>query len=381
MLTAHTVETDDVDAAVREILEQLDINRNIQKNSVGLIFCYVDFIESGVVEAVCKALPFDVLGCTTLGIALPEAVNDDMLALVVLTSDEVVFSAGVSEALGTDAEARITRLYETVSASAAAPSLLLAFEPTMSGFLGEVTVSVLDRLSKGRPIFGASALDMNTNVRSPKTIYNGAAYSDRLALLLLSGGREPQFFVDSIPHKKTRSQQAVITEAEGNRMFSINNMSAVSYMERIGLINDGVIDLLYAFPLVIDNHDGEKPWPCVIVGIGPDGALLCGGSILPGSTLSIGSPLGEDVLTTAARIVEIAKQKQDRDGLLIFSCFSRNVALVDSGDEMKLVQKLMADSSLPYIFLYSAGEICPLCTGDGKIVNRFHQYSIISCIL
>jgi hypothetical protein len=308
--------------------------------------------------------------------------GEDMLAVAVLTSDDVEFSAGVSETLTMDMEERIAALYRKAAASlAAAPSLLLAFNSRLTDFLAEIVVSVLDRLSGGAPLFGTIALDMDTTVRSPKVIYNGAAYADRLVVVLLSGDVRPRFFIDSIPEKKAHSQQAVITAAEGNRMISVNNMPTVTYMERIGLINDDMVELLYAFPLLIDNHDGEKPRPYIITGVGSDGSVFCGNSIRPGSTLNIGSPLREDVLATAANVVGLAGQEQDRNGLLIFSCFSRNVALVDSQDEMILVQKLMADSSLPYMFLYSGGELCPYHRADGRMSNRFHQYSIVSCIL
>jgi hypothetical protein len=381
-LTAHTIEIDDVNAAVNDILGQLDINRNLLKNSTGLIFCYVDFVESGVMEAVSGALPFDVLGCTTQGIAVPGFMGEDMLAVAVLTSDDVEFSVGLSGPLDGDREEKIAAMYqETEARLSGPPSLLLVLKPVLSGFLGEIAVAILDRLSKGIPMFGGVALDMDTNVRFPKTFHNGAAYADRLVILLVSGDVEPQFHIDSLPDKKIRNQQAVITAAEGNRMISVNNIPARTYLEQIGLINNGIVTMLYAFPLFIDNHDGEKPWSCVISDIGPDGSLLCGSTIRPGSALHIGSPPGEDVLTTAAHIIDLAKQGKNRDGLLIFSCFSRNVALVDSRDEMALVQRMMADSSLPYIFLYSTGEICPHCTGDGTVINRFYQYSIISCML
>ncbi|MDR2631910.1 MAG: hypothetical protein LBC60_13410 [Spirochaetaceae bacterium] len=59
MLTAHTFEIDDRNAVVREIQNQLYRQGALLKNTVGLLLCYLDFIISGTVEAICKALPFD----------------------------------------------------------------------------------------------------------------------------------------------------------------------------------------------------------------------------------------------------------------------------------------------------------------------------------
>ncbi|MDR2738996.1 MAG: hypothetical protein LBB68_04085 [Treponema sp.] len=67
VLNACTAEIDDVDLAVSEILEQLDVPGNLRNNSIGIIACYYEFIETGVVAEICKRLPFDVVGCTTLG--------------------------------------------------------------------------------------------------------------------------------------------------------------------------------------------------------------------------------------------------------------------------------------------------------------------------
>jgi hypothetical protein len=35
----------------------------------------------------------------------------------------------------------------------------------------------------------------------------------------------------------------------------------------------------------------------------------------------------------------------------------------------------------PYMFAYAGGEICPTSVCDEKVVNRYHNYSIIACIL
>ena len=61
-LIAYTTEVDDEDDAVAEILEQLDMGSNLLKHAVGIMTCHLDFMEGGIVKALCKALPFEVAG-------------------------------------------------------------------------------------------------------------------------------------------------------------------------------------------------------------------------------------------------------------------------------------------------------------------------------
>jgi len=88
VLTASTYELDDAEKAVQEILSQIAPQTALLKNSAAMLFCHIKFIEMGVMEKVCKSLPFDVVGCTSLYFALPNIEGEIMLAVTVLTSDD-----------------------------------------------------------------------------------------------------------------------------------------------------------------------------------------------------------------------------------------------------------------------------------------------------
>ena len=111
-LTAQTTDDDDVDFAVAEILQQLDLENRLLKNSVGILTCYADFLEGGVIPALCERLPFDVVGVTTLGTGTEKTAELLALTLCVLTSDDVSFSAVLSGALTEEHERRIQAAYD-----------------------------------------------------------------------------------------------------------------------------------------------------------------------------------------------------------------------------------------------------------------------------
>jgi hypothetical protein len=381
VLTAYTLEIDDVDAAVRDILEQLDLEKNLLKNSAGLLFCYLDFINSGVVKTLCDKLPFDVMGCTSQGFAVQGANEEIMLTLTVLTSDEAEFHSGISEALVQNEENLIASMYQNLTAGKTLnPALLFAFVPMIPNLLGNVVVETLNRESKGTPIFGTIAADYTIDVRSPMTIYKGEAFKDRLPVLLISGDVKPQFFLASLPGDVDFDQKAVITAAEGNRIISLDNIPAADYMEKIGLLKKGNINTLYAFPIVVDYHDGRESHIFTIYKINEDGSLMSDSPKTPGGTLSIGSVTGDLVIESALHITDLIKKETDRNGCFIFSCFSRCVTLTDSQAEAKLVQEQLKGVTLPYVFLYSSGEFCPWYDKMKQTVNQFHQYTVIACI-
>jgi len=379
LLTAYTYKADDPVKAAGEIQERLNIKENQLAHSVALIFCHIEFIESGVAEAVCKSLPFDVLGCSSQYFALREAADEIMLTVAVLTSDDTEFATGVSEPLTKgNAEDCISSLYQKAAASPGAePALIFAFPPTMLSLTGDVMTAILDRACAGIPIFGAVALDMDAQIRNPKTIYQGAAYSDRMALLLFKGPVKPRFFSIPFPEKSYYVQDAVITGAEGNRIITINNEPALSFIKELGLLQSDEQGIVLAIPLVIGDHE---PKVIIMHGIGPAGELICSVSVQVGAVLNIGAITVNNVLESAKVLVQNIKENGTGAGLLIFSCFLRNVVLGgNSREEIELIQEELGDYPNPYLFLYSGGEICPQCTNSGENVNRHYQYALIAC--
>jgi hypothetical protein len=379
LLTAFTFEIDDPRLAADEIRKQLDTEHSLLKNSAGFFFCSLDFISSGAAAAVSKALPFETIGCTTNGIAVPGAMSEVMLAAVVITSDEIFFKTGVSDSFNTEGETRIRELYEGLAGSPeSSPSLIFVCHSYPSCISGDRVVNILDRISGGTPVFGTNALDVTSERRMAMILHNGRAYSDRLALLTVCGGvLENRFTVKPLPALSYYSQPALATAARDNLLISINNMSAVEFMEKLGIVSDGQINAaLYGFPLLVDNNDGTGLKSCAIHGIEEGGILRCGSAIAEGATLKLVNQMQAEVLHSSEQFIESIKKESGKKPHLVFSCFGRSAALVDMKDEMRLFQKNM--EGISYAFIYSGGEFCPVYDKQGGIHNCFQQFSIIS---
>ncbi|MDR2304769.1 MAG: FIST C-terminal domain-containing protein [Treponema sp.] len=375
-LTAFTFEIDDPQLAAQEILEQLDTKHSLLKNSAGLLFCSLDFVSSGTAGEVSKALPFDVIGCTTHGIAAPGMIGENTLALLVLTSDNAVFKTGVSDSLDVDGEGRIRDLYRRLSGSSESPpSLMLVCHSNPEYLSGDIVADIFSGVSGGIPLFGTNALDETFENRTPLIIYNGTSYPDRLALLLVYGV-ESRFNIKSLPTLNLYTKPAFVTEVQGNRLISINDMPAVEFMEKLGIISGNKVNAIYGFPLLIDNHDGTGPKSCAIHSIEAGGVLRCGSFIVKGAALQLVNQMREEVLRNSEELINLIKKEEDTTSHLIFSCFGRSVPLVDLKEEMELFQKHMEGRS--FMFVYSGGEFCPARDEQGEIRNSFHQFCIIS---
>jgi hypothetical protein len=377
-LTAFTFEIDNPQIASAEIMEQLEAGHSLLKNSAGFLFCSREFIPAGVMEAVSRALPFEVIGCTTHGVAVPGAMGEIMLAVAVLTSDESSFRVGLSDPLDADQENRIGELYGRLSGGGlrSLPSLMFLCYPSSVGFTGDRVAGVLHRLSGGRPLFGTNALDETIGDPLPLVFHNGTAYPDRMALLLLYGPAESRFYVDPLPEMAIYSRPVTVTEARGNRIISINNRPALEFVENLVSVSGDKMNAVYGFPLLVDNHDGAGPNPCGIYRVEEGGVLCCGKVINIGAAVKVISQVQERVLRSSAEFAELIKKENHGKNHLIFSCFGRSTPLVDLKDEMELFQKHMRGT--PYMFIYSRGEFCPVYEKSGGIRDCFHQFSLVS---
>lgn len=379
--TAFTQEIDDVDIAVSEIMEQLDLSR-LEKSSVGILTCYAEFIDTGVVKALCDRLPFDVIGCTTMGNATNGNLGHLELNLMVLTGDDVEFSAAVSDALSEEQDAPLRQMYARAAKRLdSKPVCIISFMPLLYQIGGEVFLDILDDVSH-LPVFGTLAVDHTTDYHESRTIYNGQVYADALSLVVVAGNVKPKFMVTSLDEAKKLKQTAIITDSAANILKEVNGIPAVEYMRSLGLTNsDGQIEGPSTIPFVVNFNDGTKPVIRAIFAQTPEGYAVCGGGMPVNSTLSIGSIDAKDVLDTTFSMCYNISVLEENHAVLLFSCIGRNYALgINTKAELEMAEQALG-SSVAYQFAYSGGEICPLYDSDGILKNRFHNDTIIACIL
>jgi hypothetical protein len=381
MLTAFTEEIDDVDAAVPELLEQLDLEHTRLANSLGIIHCYSDFVDSGVVKALSGKLPFDTLGSTTISASSSSGVGQTGLSVTVLTSNDVRFVSGVSAPVAGSVDAPLTELYGRIIAGfPEKPAMLMPFIPFMPNVGGDEFIEKLDALSGGIPAFGTLAISNEPDFSRSYTFYNGEYYTTSMALAALVGNAAPEFLSVSVNEENVLKQKAVITGVKRNILETINNMPAIQYLESIGIVRNGDVQGLTAMPFIIYLEDGSLLIRACIAAAGEGGALILCGAVPVNATVALATMGFEDVVSSTESKVTEAQAAAGGRGILMYSCAGRNWALgMQPLAEHEAAKKCLKDT--PYHFVYSGGEIFPSRLSDGRVVNHLQNDSLIICIL
>jgi hypothetical protein len=381
MIDVFTSFTENAENASRAVE---DIKRGLAKavlaaNSVGILHCDSDYVDSGVMRAVCEALPFDTVGCTTFSSSTNEGMGL-ILTLTVLSSDDVRFITGVTSEVSTDALKPVEKLYEKFAASAECPEMLMVFPPFLRDFGGDTFISALDACSGGVPIFGALPISNDPEYKGCYTIHNGVHYEKSLVMLGFYGNVDPYFFSVSVDFMDILKQHAIITGARGNCVISINNMPAQDYFESVGLITKQNPKALQGLALVFYPKDS----PMLIRfcrDYNPDRSVVLTGEVPEGSSLAI-SAIGPDTIIRSAEenICDALSVARGR-GMLMYSCAMRSWLLGIYGmDEQKKAAECIGKAS-PYHLAYTAGELAPALYGGGKTSNVLQGGSLIICVL
>jgi hypothetical protein len=384
MLNAWTLEADDPAVAVAEILEQLDLENMLLAHSAGFITCSYDYVETGMVQAVCDALPFEVAGCTTLTNAINQEAGTLLFCLSVLTADDCRFATALTPALeGDNVHAIINETFQHAAVQLEEkPGLVLAFLPMLGAVSGELMLHALNDAVAGVPVFGTIACDSDTAYYSNTfTIHNGTCSRDGVSMLLVSGNVHPHFVVTSTSEQNLHDQQAVITSSEGSVLKEVNGMSAKAYFASIGLSQGEGLEGLSSVPFVVNYNDGSQPVARAIYSLNDDGSALCGGMMPKGGTLAIGRMDVDDILLTAEQSLEKLLKNAGINGIIMFPCLGRNMVLGATPlSEIDKVQGVLGNS-LPWHLAYSGGEVCPVYGSGGCTVNRFHNFTFIACAI
>jgi hypothetical protein len=384
ILSAYTREVDDVETSVAEILKQLDLRKRLLRNSIGILMFHPEFLETGAVQAVSAALPFDSIGGTTSNVAVAGVMGElgePMLAVTVLTSDDITFRAGVSGAVGADPQASIRELYSRLAPlPAEKPSLLFMLAPVMDSVGGDGFIEALDAISGGAPLFGALASSQQPDNASVTICWNGLSHADAFVLIALFGDVRPEFDMLLIPDDKVLRQRSIVTRAVGNRIEEINGLVPIDYLERIGLAENGNVVGMSTIPFVLALSDGSRVVRSAYKTT-EEGHVLSFGTIPEGARIGFSDCSGDFVIRSAREIAARIAASRAGGNALIFSCNGRQWSVGARGDaEISEVVRSLNDS-LAYQFAYSVGEFCPVRNQDGRLVNRFHNFSIIACLL
>ncbi|MCL2888825.1 MAG: FIST C-terminal domain-containing protein [Eggerthellaceae bacterium] len=376
---ASTFEVDEPSEAVQDILDQIDFDALLE-NSVGILGCSLDYVTNSTIELLCEKLPFDVIGATTYCSAVSDDFGEDLLSLLILTSDDVYFACSSTSSHGNDTDSYAKEAFEMAAAQLPGePVFGIVMFPYIESLSSDKQIASLDRASNKLPLFGSVAVDFTDVVRTPQTIYNGQSFPESCVLLLVSGNISPRFFFTAMPEGCFFKQNAIITSSEGNILKEINEMRAADYLAFLGLAKDGVFQPAPSIMLSIYTGDGGSSLARAIFDITPEGYVVCGGDMPENAVLGVGSIGKDDVFSSAEDLAHKILEEGAPNGALLFSCLSRSITLGSQPmGEIEVFQSVFKEK-VPYLLMYSGGEMFPEITEEATF-NKAHNASIIVCV-
>ena len=381
MYTARTSEIDEIDEAISDIKRQIDFSA-LKKNSGGIIFCHLDFIENGIVEALCEELPFGIIGMTSMIGADEHGYGLYDLTLTILTSDEATFEVGMSNSINRDNYiTEANNLYKTVrSKTSDDPAMILTFMPYLQDISGYEIVAAMDQACHGIPLWGSITNNIDFNYDTVQTICNSKSLSAGVAMMFVNGPVKPGFIVSSLPERNISNTKAKITKSEGAILYEVNNMPILEYLKSIGL--EITKEIISTTPLMVYYSGASEPVALGFYTLFEDGSVLTGGEMPEGTEFAVGSIDAEGIIESSKSGMKQVTDLKDREVTLLLPCVTRYIMLApDQEKELRLINEKLIKTGKPFMMGYSGGEICPMLGPDGKLHNRFHNYTFCACIL
>ncbi len=381
MYTARTSEIDEIDEAIKEIKSQIDIAA-LKKNSAGIIFCHIDFVESGLVAAICKEFPFSIIGMTSMASADEHGYSLFDLSLTVLTSDKISFEAGMTNSITPDNYVgEINKLYAKVRGRVADdPAMIFTFMPYVRDVAGYEVVGAMDAACHGVPLWGSITNNIDFNYETVQTICNGKTLPAGVAMMFVNGPVEPKFIVASLPERNISNNRALVTKSDGAILREVNDLPILEYLANIGLLISK--ENITTTPLMVYYDEAVEPVALGFYTMFEDGSLLAGGELPVGTSFAVGSIDAEGIFESAEKGLKQILEYKDRRATLLLPCVTRYIMLApDQESELRLIKEDLSKSAKPFMMGYSGGEICPTLGPDGKYHNHFHNYSFCACVL
>ncbi|MDR1312747.1 MAG: FIST C-terminal domain-containing protein [Deltaproteobacteria bacterium] len=398
VLTVSTEELENPEAALRELQDGIGKAGGLRTHSVGILQCPSDFLLAGFASFLAEHLDFDFLGSTTSISSTETSSKPSQLAMMILSSDEVRFRAGLTESLSppkgadwNDAEIRrhldrsFLNLYrELTRGFTALPSLAVPFIPWIPGYSDQLVGRVMFGPHEGLSFFGSKAVDLYHTKRQtvPMVVYNQETSSDQAALLLCEAGLNPRFFLANLLKENINRRKAIITKSSRNTLYEVNDRPVMEFLTEQGLDDKNLPVTLAATPLVLFARDQSTHHPRVFVDRLRDGGLRFSGGMPEGMSVALAVLDSGTIVETASALFEKVAREPDVKGALFFSCLSRHVNLGwDEMREVKLLEQAWEGNPAPWLFAYSGGEICPKVLEDGTSENLFVNFTASAMVL
>jgi hypothetical protein len=251
--------------------------------------------------------------------------------------------------------------------------------PFLHDCAGYELVAAADKAAQGVPVWGSFASCIIFPVNPVGVACNGVFNKSGIAMLFMNGPVNPRYVLASLPEHNISNTRGIVTQSDGAVLIKVNDLPVLEYFTNIGI---GIsIENVRATPLMVYHQGSTDPVALAFYAVQEDGSILVGGEVPVGASIAVG---GIDSTTIIGSCRQGLDELLSFDGVtaaLILPCMTRGIMLVpDQEGEAKLIRSTMIDKNIPFVMGYSGGEISPMIDTEGKLRNRFHNYTFCACV-
>jgi hypothetical protein len=371
------------------------------ENTIGFLMCDSRIDYASLIQTLMAALPFPVIGGTTLTMPLSSVGNELSAVLTIFEKEGLTWSIAVSDPFDKPRiPEHMKALYNScISGLTGTPRLLIPFIPLIPGMTADVdaVISEIFSLAGNVPVFGGITTD-DLDTTKAAVFAHGKAYSDRMALLALGGNISPVFGIGSRITAMSEYAPAV-TESEGNIVRQVDGMPFCDYMKTIGIDPEERINGLDALvqygPLPVQlkyklaDDDGVPEMRCISYTNTQDGSAVFSSTLPVGTRLNVGILTKDDVIESARECLRsVTEQMREREQagqsysmLLLVPCVARYFAMIGGQNLESLFLSQEVPHGLAMSSYYGFCEIAPSLGKNGEIHNRSYNASVVMCAL
>ncbi|MCL1847160.1 MAG: FIST C-terminal domain-containing protein [Coriobacteriia bacterium] len=396
---AVSYELDDPALAADELVRQIQEKIEFKKESIAILYTEPNIGFAELTELLHQQLGFAVIGGSTANASTitSEGYHELAVILHVLTADDCLFSAAISEPLEVEPKKRIIDTYrralkELNSKDAKAkPKMLYLVASMLPGFSSDSIVSTLSKASSGLPVFGFMAAD-DFEFCDQQVFLNETFGGDRVAVLLIAGNVQPIFEVKSLIGSENLSRKK-ITKAHDNVICEIDNLPAIEYLKDFPFINDETTRLWnYQFFVELDNekdNGGVSVSRALKAYDKEKGEISCFASVPENSYISLQYSNDTNVKESCEEALDEVLEKlndcpdngYEYSTMLISSSSLRSLFLTSQKDAEGVLVNKKLPASYVASGVYAFGEIAPSSFKNGKAINNFHNAAMVICAL
>lgn len=388
-----TEQIDDLPLAAEELLAGASPG-SLQKNTVGILYCYSDMEIAELAAILSQKAGFPILGCSAIATMEQTRGLCEMAAsLMVMTADDCSFSAAVSEPITPENAAE--QIDKTCARAKAALGedlkLIFALPPYILGIMLDEYASGFNRCCPGIPVLGGLP-SYNATGDQNLTIFGGEACPDRLVILAMSGNLRPVFSINNVTSVDADRKRKV-TKAKGNVVYRVGDQSFTDYLREVGLPVDNLTEgnttiTFVANPLLLENSQAGYSFVRTLHEINlKEGSGTAIGQIPEGATISVCLLQRGEIEQAAKAGMKYLSGKMaaaQGDGyrysaVLAVSCIGRHLLMLPTKNAE--VNGLLSEfpEGLALTGFYSYGELGP--QGAAEAQNFAHNESLILCAI